>query len=302
MVVREKQMLHHTLFALFFIGFIISMMGLFSLVLPPNQGMLWKRVLPISFAGFAPLGYNHNVIAESLVAVVPIALYLSNVGMKMFSKRFFLFSALFMTAITLLTFSRAGWIVLFLEGTLFIIWKYWKQPRKFFLSVLLSFFLFFPFLLIQYHFQQRASLRASDANRLLTWEIALDALKKHPWVGNGLGTFQNIVSENTVFRVEFGDPPDAHGIWQKLLVETGALGVVGFCIFIAIIFWLLIRSYFFIPSDGKERDLLFALLLSAMGVFVFEWFNTSYFVGKMWLPIGIALAGARILSFDDVNK
>jgi hypothetical protein len=36
------------------------------------------------------------------------------------------------------------------------------------------------------------------------------------------------------------------------------------------------------------------LTLSSGGSIIFQLFNTSYFVSKLWLPLGIALAAARL--------
>ena len=44
------------------------------------------------------------------------------------------------------------------------------------------------------------------------------------------------------------------------------------------------------------------LVLAGTSVFIFELFNTSYYKGKLWLPIAIALVGANILINKEKNE
>ena len=81
---------------------------------------------------------------------------------------------------------------------------------------------------------------------------------------------------------------DAHGILQKLILETGIIGLVSFCIFLVYLF----------VSFWKKRQVSYlhsVLIASAMGAIVFQLFNTSYFGSVMWLPIGLVIASFGII-------
>jgi len=50
---------------------------------------------------------------------------------------------------------------------------------------------------------------------------------------------------------------------------------------------------------SKKRKMLYqVLLVSVLGIVVFELFNTSYFNAVMWMPIGVALASTKRLRKD----
>ena len=80
---------------------------------------------------------------------------------------------------------------------------------------------------------------------------------------------------------------DAHGLIQKMLVETGLFGLLAFVSFLGWVVWTLIK---------RVRDDVFyqALLCMVAGALVFQLFNTSYLNSVLWLPIGMALAGVAL--------
>ena len=46
--------------------------------------------------------------------------------------------------------------------------------------------------------------------------------------------------------------------------------------------------------ENKTNYILFGLLISVLGIFVFQLFNTSYYISKLWLIVGIALVAVKI--------
>jgi cell division protein FtsW (lipid II flippase) len=78
------------------------------------------------------------------------------------------------------------------------------------------------------------------------------------------------------------------------LAETGALGFLTFFALLGYIIWRLFSAYRQMPEDSPYKYILLALMLSAAGSIIFQLFNTSYFVSKLWLPLGVALAAARL--------
>jgi O-antigen ligase len=126
-------------------------------------------------------------------------------------------------------------------------------------------------------------------------EIAWDVFRSSPLIGAGAGTFVGIVGSSHVFRLEFGDPLDSHGVLQKLAAETGLLGLAAFLWVIAAFFRTMlthIRSL----RDENVRRVTVLLTASALGAIMYQLFNTNYWTGKMWLPVGIALASISALT------
>ena len=101
------------------------------------------------------------------------------------------------------------------------------------------------------------------------------------------------MADNTRFIAKYGAPLDSHGFGQKLLAENGLVGTVFFLIFIFLIFRKLYRGIFQYIEHDK---LLLPLSLAAAGGFFYQVFNTSYYKGRIWLPIALALVALEIIS------
>ena len=70
LVLNQSKVLEKVFKIWAIIGALSAVYGLFSLIIVP-QGS-WPRVVPFALAGFAPYGYNHNVLAQALVVVLPV--------------------------------------------------------------------------------------------------------------------------------------------------------------------------------------------------------------------------------------
>ncbi len=111
----------------------------------------------------------------------------------------------------------------------------------------------------------------------------------HPIIGAGAGTFVERLGEAKDFLEDFGDPLDAHGFVQKILAEEGIVGFVLFLLLLGRIvqtFAAGVRA----AESPEARKTLLLFSLAAVGLVVYEIFNTTYWSAKMWLPIGLALA------------
>jgi O-antigen ligase len=114
----------------------------------------------------------------------------------------------------------------------------------------------------------------------------------HPFVGNGLNSFNDLVGKTFLYSVEFGDPLESHGFMQKLLSETGLLGFLGFVVLLLKIFKDLLHAY--LNSFGTNKLMILLLIMMSCGAVFFQLFSTSYFLSQMWLPLGVSLAGIKL--------
>ena len=83
--------------------------------------------------------------------------------------------------------------------------------------------------------------------------------------------------------------------WQKLAAETGAFGLVAFALALFSFVRLMslgIRRF----AEGAERQALLFLSVGAGGAVAYQFFNTTYWSAKLWLPLGIALAAGNIFT------
>ena len=292
-VINSKKVLLNVFRIFYAVGFFVALMGLWSILFSENSGLL-RRALPLPIFGVPILGTNHNLIAEVLISVIPIGFILIWEAKEIWFKKLLITGVLLMAAINLLTFSRTGWIALAFELLALVLIKYRKNIRNYFELGLAVMLILSPLLIYGYIFMTSEIVRSSNMNRLALTKIALETFIKHPIVGAGAGTFIEQVAMNRWYIVDFGSPSEAHGVVQKLLAETGALGFLTFFSLLGYIIWRLVRTYRQTPENSPYKYILLALILTSAGSIIFQLFNTSYFVSKMWLPLGVALAAARL--------
>ncbi len=292
-VINSKKVLLNVLRIFYGVGIFVALMGLWSILFSENTGIL-RRALPLPIFGVPILGTNHNLIAEVLISVIPIGFILIWEAKEIWFKKLLITGVLLMAAINLLTFSRTGWIALAFELLILVLIKYRKNIRSYFELGLVVMLILSPLLVYGYIFLTSEIVRSSNMNRLALTKIALETFIKHPVVGAGAGTFIEQVAMNRWYIVNFGNPSEAHGVVQKLLAETGLLGFLTFFALLGFILWRLYGVYKKIPESSSYKYIILALIITSVGSIIFQFFNTAYFVSKMWLPLGVALAAARL--------
>jgi O-antigen ligase len=289
------------------LGIFAAAIGTFSLFL--DFGELIPRAKPIAICGWAPLGFNHNALAELLITIIPLNWLLIILNKNETIKKVLLLILILMISILLLTFSRTGWICLFLEILLFWYFIYREQTKKLFKKIpslaLLILPIAFIFFLLMFQLLTSSVGWQANENRLFLNEISYEAFLNHPIIGNGAGTFVSLVRANPAYILEYGQPLDSHGVIQKIAVESGILGLIAFLAFVFYILRKLFLAYTACHSRARLQrcsncgqeggNLLFAFFVIALASFIFQLFSTSYFIANFWLPIGIGLATVKIV-------
>jgi O-antigen ligase len=280
---------------LFVLGLGLSLMGVWSIIISTASQL--KRAMPTEIFGIYPLGTNHNSLAEVLVCLIPFALILFWQEKDTFLKNLYLVGMIFMISVNLLTLSRAGWLGITLELLLLAILKYRQEAKNIFTTYLpyLSLVLLAPILYLMYKLFSLGFIAQSDVNRLDLIELAFKLFNLHPLFGNGVGTFTILVSQIKWYLLEYGQVIDSHGFIFKTLAETGLFGAITFSLLLAYIIYILLKAYL---QDKKAPQgiLLLGGFLAAAGGIAFQLFNTSYFIAKLWLPVGLALTTLKFSS------
>lgn len=294
--IQSKQTLLHFIQLWFWTGVGIALFGLTSLFVLPQSG--WLRIQPYGIGSFAPLGVNHNLLAEVLVAVIPLGLFLivySKIKNTKDSLKYvasLIFGTGLMTLVALGTLSRAAWVSILCEVFVFLflfqdefqaLWN--KVKNVFIFPVIFLFCVFVGYMTI---FLNSSVVASSNSSRLEVSKMVLFYVSRSPFFGYGPGSFVPLLQDTYVHTVEFGDALEAHGFIQKILMEEGIFGLLFFCLFL---FSLLILLYQRQKVTGEAITKFLLIMLT--GVFVFQLFNTSYFNSVMWLPMGIALVSLR---------
>lgn len=311
--IRSRRILSMTLGVIAVTGIASALMGLASLGVAGDGPFLRARPLPLF--GITPLGDNHNLLGEWLCFTIPVTvalilLHASRISQGVASAwkkrqaamhRLLVASIWLQTIVALLTFSRTVWIVLALQG-LAAAWFVWReQAEKWIRKALVGIVLLLPVAALMFTVSSTAEVASSTSTRFMLTEISLTLWRASPWVGLGAGTFVERVGSTQLFVIEHGAPLDSHGLGQKLLAETGLLGVAAFAIFTFAAFRFVVQTRWHL--HGRSLQVFTLLAIAAGGALVYQLFNTNYWSGKLWLPIGIMLAAARALvSFKELHE
>lgn len=294
-ILQKEKYLKYALISFILSGVVVAGMGILSLFFQ-DWSYEFVRVKPIGLVGIYPLGTNHNLIAEILIVAAFFALSLkywfsSNKANKLIN----ILSIIFILVL-IGTFSRAAWLALFIQLIVYAIVKYKIKgetfPKKY--NALVAAFIIFIFLPLSMYM---ASLQMSHIgigateNRLLLTQISWERFLDKPLLGYGSGTYMDLVNNNIRYRAQYGEALESHGIWQKLVAENGILGVIAFAFFSFCIFRIFFKALKKYPEKIK---LLLPLVVGSLGIYFFEFFNTSYYKGKLWLPIALALAAVNL--------
>ncbi|MFB6225762.1 MAG: O-antigen ligase family protein [Candidatus Paceibacteria bacterium] len=293
-LIDDRDTLERVLWVLFWSGFAVACFGGIAFIRDLTFGG-WPRVVPFSIYSWAPLKYNHNILAESLVAVVPAAVYLSATRNKAKIKRWMFAATSFIVLVCVLTLSRAAWLSLSVQGVLALfvfkervknLFKRRKELKYLLIAGLV------PSVGYMLYFLTSHVITSSNVWRIEVLKIVWFYFQDSPFFGYGPGTFLTMLEQVKSYVINFGEPLDAHGFVQKILLEQGVIGLAAFGSFLSAVFYKVWRRQ---RGAHIDRLMLAALLISAVGAVFFQLFNTSYYNVHMWLPIGLALAGANVV-------
>ena len=138
-------------------------------------------------------------------------------------------------------------------------------------------------------------VQSSTSTRIMLTEIALNTWADSPWIGAGAGTFVERVGGTAIFFIEYGNPLDSHGWVQKLLAEVGAIGTLAVAYFLYRVYRFVRESLALFIQHPVERRVFLILAITALGALVYQLFNTNYWTGKLWFPLGVLFAASRAL-------
>lgn len=289
-LITSGRILKKTVAALVLSTLVVLISGYLSL-----YGQDWRdtffRIKSISWFGIFPFGENHNLIAEFLNVGAFLWLALRELIKEPRSKRWCDIAFVLTSLGIILTFSRTGWITLFLQIIVYVWYKTAKQNRLKMIFAGLGIILVLSPLVWKMNQLQQDNVSSTE-NRLLLTEISLQALSERPYLGFGSGEFINLVDENIRFKAKYGEAIDSHGMLQKVLAENGLFGLAAW---IFILVYLFKTGYHALRRYYQNNPWILPLGLAAAGGLFFQFFNTSYYKGKVWLPIAIFLAAIRLL-------
>lgn len=285
----NKKVFQNIFYIFLGLGLFASLMGFWSYLFSPAVSFLARRAGTTAFFGLWPLGGSHNQIAEVLVAAVPFVLVLFWLERRGLGKRLLLVAAIFMSAVTLLTFSRSGWISLGLEFLLLLFLVYRAKLVTIFKYTLAMILVLAPLGVYMALFSRQEFVSSSTENRATLIRMAWDFFRDHPAFGNGPGVYRQMVLRDRFYVLEYGEYADAHGFIQQTAAEQGLFGLAAFLALLAYACYMITKAYLKNRDDPYWGKVLLGAALVAAGTISFQVFQTSYYNSKLWVPLGMAV-------------
>lgn len=292
-LIKSRTRLMSVLATLSVIGTLAAANGFVAMFFS-GEGFI-SRAHPMPIFGVSALGENHNSLGDFMVVTVPFSLALAELVRDVRQRRLLYFASAFMFVIGLFTFSRSTWLVFILQGMFMCLSEFREKIKQYIPQILTVGVLAIPLVLgMSYFAFASQTAKSSNSTRIVLAEIAQNLFLSSPWLGAGAGSFVDRVGSTNLFVIEFGAPLDSHGFIQKVAAEAGVVGLVALgAVAIHLLAILFTAEKRF--RKGMAHRAFLLLISGACGVVFYQIFDTDYWTGKMWLPIGILLASIPIL-------
>jgi O-antigen ligase len=223
-------------------GFVLALFGLTQSLTSDGTRVYWFRQLTQSTA-FGPFINRHHFAGYmELTIALPLGLLVSG-SLEMHKRPLYAFAALLMAVSLILTNSRGGMISLTAEVMFLIVIagpgtsssersRQRNRLRGFLLragaALAFAIVLFFGAIAVggpSAFNRLLGTVNAADptTGRSHFWNVTLDVIKHHPFIGSGLGSFGVIYtrydSRNGLYRLE-----QAHNDYLQILADAGIIG------------------------------------------------------------------------------
>lgn len=298
-IISDAKTLKRVVIIVTLSAFLVLASGFMSLIGQDWQNSFFRLKSLYIFNSF-PFGENHNLVAEFLnigaFFVLVIKEFLKSKKARRLADALFLVFALGIV----LTFSRTGWITLFLQSAVYIYFrlKYFPKQKMATATLLLVLVAIATPLFFKMNSLQADNVSSTE-NRVILTEIAWEAFLDKPLLGQGSGAFVGLVEDNVRFTAKYGAPVDSHGVIQKVAAENGILGLLSW---LFILIFLLRFCYIAISKYYPKVSWVLPFALAAMGGIFFQFFNTSYYKGKVWFPLLLFLLAISLSEKIYVKK
>ncbi|MGI6374200.1 MAG: O-antigen ligase family protein [Patescibacteria group bacterium] len=290
-LISDVKTLRKTIILVFIGSLTVLLFGYLSL-LDQNISHSFFRLKSISLLGVYPFGENHNLIAEYLNVGVFFVLIIKEMIKDQTSRRLTDILFIIMALGIVLTFSRAAWITLAIQLLIYFLYqlRYNLIDKQNLLTFIILGLIISSPLMFKMSSLQSDNTGSTDS-RLVLSEISVKAWQEKPWFGQGSGEFINLVDKDLRFRANFGEAMDSHGSVQKVLAENGTFGLLawlGILIYLARLGYLALRKYY------PTVPWMLPFALAAFGGIFFQFFNTSYYKGRVWFPLALFIIAIEL--------
>ncbi len=245
---------------------------------------------------------NPNFFSSFIVLILPAGIGLFLLAKDKFSKNYYFFVNLLLIVSLALTGARSSFIGAFCSLVLFVFYspfrkKLFENKKRLGLlfGILIVLFFFWPAhqdsnykkedtgILAQSLLSKsenltlaapKGALRMSYHQRLMAWTCGWESFTKKPLLGTGVGSWQlnyapcqgKLLKKYPALKELKTQSNSAHNIFVEILAETGALGLIAFCVFLLLVF-VSFRKYYS-KEKSVEKKILYLILLVACAGFL----------------------------------
>jgi len=121
----------------------------------------------------------------------------------------------------------------------------------------------------------------SAAVRTMVWDLAIDAWRKHPWIGNGPLSFPYI----------------GGWLFSSVLQSLHDSGIFGLICMLWICLGTMAYTWYgyFRATEPQDRGVLLGYLLALIGLFFTSQFSSFFWGGFSWVMFGLAVGHAGVV-------
>lgn len=298
LAVQQQRFLKAIIFTFASLAAIASLLGGVELLfLPDNLASLYiSNPDPVNvFHRIGSTLLHPVVFAAFLVMSLPLCVYLGIFGSTRKARTLGYSSSALSLVALLFTFSKGGWLVMFLMACVLglSLLKYRDWPKVLLGAGLIVLILLPVFLMWQPVSQQTMTrLKTSFRSRAITGEFALRAAEQYPIFGIGLRMGPSALTgfdpRIRKFNETHDNPMPIDDFYISYFLEEGLVGLSPFLLFLIL---LLLRGARSIFGKAANRALLIAVFASFVGIaldaFTFEIFSWWSIYICFWMLAGM---------------
>ena len=277
----EAYQAKHVLNMVLWTGYALIVLGFLQLIFVPDIGFLsgygWDPHVGRLVSTFLDPNYFGGFLA--IILAVLLARTLGE------GHRFPWFWGAVLMIATVLTYSRSGYLAVGIVIFGFGLRYSWR-------ILLLAVVCVVPLALAIPRVQERVlggfSVDATAQDRVISWQGALTIIDRFPFLGVGYNNYKPASEVVGVFQGS-ETSQSAAGSDSSLLNVQATTGFLGFGLFMATVFAILIRAWkrSARKDNSPYRSAAFALLFIAPAIFVHSFFVNSLFYPFIFLPLAL---------------
>ena len=242
---------------------------------------------PSRLREFQGLAYNQNIGSLSILAKIPLALFLF-IKSKSKIYKYLLLAIIAISVFDILIIgSRSaiyGVYLLLLSLISFFLFQkkliFFEINKK---TLLKPIFIIISVFILQniLYTNSKSNLQAIDRSlqltndfsinyRLKLWESSLEMIKDYPLLGIGIGNWKIIsIKYAKNYMKQYSVPKHAHNDFIHVMAETGILGGLFYLLFFVSPFYFIVKKYSSFSTREKELSIFLSLSLIFIGIDAF---------------------------------